>query len=144
MGVHLTPPHPFVGRSRVNYTSFGTGALERKDLILLLFLLLPRTEREWDNSLIIKRVLFEVFDCFLPLFYIAFYQLNVVALRRELVGLFWGKERVVHLCVALGCLPAVASDLIKTIPISIVVLTCALLCLILPCLVCVSTQTLLA
>ena len=43
------------------------------------------------NSLIIKRVLFEVFDCFLPLFYIAFYQLNVVALRRELVGLFWGK-----------------------------------------------------
>ena len=35
--------------------------------------------------------MFEVFDCFLPLFYIAFYQLNVVALRRELVGLFWGK-----------------------------------------------------
>lgn len=54
------------------------------------FLLLIRTERDWDNSLIIKRVLFEVFDCFLPLFYIAFYQLNVVALRRELVGLFWG------------------------------------------------------
>ncbi|XP_073249226.1 anoctamin-10-like [Porites lutea] len=51
-----------------------------------------RTERDWDNSLIIKRVLFEVFDCFLPLFYIAFYQLNVVALRRELVGLFWGDE----------------------------------------------------
>ena len=50
-----------------------------------------RTEKDWDNSLIIKRVLFEVFDCFLPLFYIAFYQLNVVALRRELVGLFWGK-----------------------------------------------------
>lgn len=37
-------------------------------------------------------MLFEVFDCFLPLFYIAFYQLNVVALRRELVGLFWGDE----------------------------------------------------
>ncbi|XP_048585783.1 anoctamin-8 [Nematostella vectensis] len=51
-----------------------------------------RTEREWNNSLIIKRVMFEVFDCFLPLFYIAFYQLNVVALRRELVGLFWGDE----------------------------------------------------
>lgn len=51
-----------------------------------------RTEKDWDNSLIIKRVLFEVFDCFLPLFYIAFYQLNVVALRRELVGLFWGDE----------------------------------------------------
>ena len=53
---------------------------------------MKRTEKDWDNSLIIKRVLFEVFDCFLPLFYIAFYQLNVVALRRELVGLFWGDE----------------------------------------------------
>ena len=38
-----------------------------------------------------KRVLFELFDCYLPLFYIAFYQLNIIALRRELVGLFWGK-----------------------------------------------------
>lgn len=56
-----------------------------------LFFSLSRTEREWNNSLITKRVLFEVFDCFIPLFYIAFYQLNVVALRRELVGLFWGK-----------------------------------------------------
>ena len=55
-----------------------------------LLLFFNRTEKDWDNSLIIKRVLFEVFDCFLPLFYIAFYQLNVVALRRELVGLFWG------------------------------------------------------
>ncbi|KAK3710543.1 hypothetical protein QZH41_009363 [Actinostola sp. cb2023] len=51
-----------------------------------------RTEREWNNSLITKRVMFEVFDCFIPLFYITFYQLNVVALRRELVGLFWGDE----------------------------------------------------
>lgn len=54
-----------------------------------------RTERDWDNSLIIKRVFFEIFDCFLPLFYIAFYQLNVVALRRELVGLFWGMYMLV-------------------------------------------------
>ena len=40
----------------------------------------------------VKRVLFELFDCFLPLFYIAFYQLDIVSLRRELVGLFWGDE----------------------------------------------------
>ena len=59
--------------------------------LLWFSLVFYRTEKDWDNSLIIKRVLFEVFDCFLPLFYIAFYQLNVVALRRELVGLFWGK-----------------------------------------------------
>lgn len=58
---------------------------------ILIAICFYRTEREWNNSLITKRVLFEVFDCFIPLFYIAFYQLNVVALRRELVGLFWGK-----------------------------------------------------
>lgn len=61
-------------------------------LLIYFHISLKRTEKDWDNSLIIKRVLFEVFDCFLPLFYIAFYQLNVVALRRELVGLFWGDE----------------------------------------------------
>lgn len=51
-----------------------------------------RTEYHWNSSLTVKRVLFELFDCFLPLFYIAFYQLNIIALRRELVGLFWGDE----------------------------------------------------
>lgn len=50
-----------------------------------------RTESEWSRSLIVKRVAFEAFDCFLPLFYIAFYQLDVVNLRRELLGLFGGK-----------------------------------------------------
>ena len=53
-----------------------------------------RTESEWSRSLIVKRVAFEAFDCFLPLFYIAFYQLNVVNLRRELLGLFGGMFRV--------------------------------------------------
>ena len=73
-----------------NGTQFCT--LLRRELNCYNFLFFfYRTEKDWDNSLIIKRVLFEVFDCFLPLFYIAFYQLNVVALRRELVGLFWGK-----------------------------------------------------
>ncbi|XP_028413837.1 anoctamin-8-like [Dendronephthya gigantea] len=51
-----------------------------------------RTESEWGRSLIVKRVAFEAFDCFLPLFYIAFYQLDVVNLRRELLGLFGGDE----------------------------------------------------
>lgn len=51
-----------------------------------------RTEQEWNSSVIIKKVLFELFDCYLPLFYIAFYQLNIISLRRELIGLFWGDE----------------------------------------------------
>jgi len=51
-----------------------------------------KTEYHWNSSLTVKRVLFELFDCYLPLFYIAFYQLNIIALRRELVGLFWGDE----------------------------------------------------
>lgn len=51
-----------------------------------------KTETFFNNSLIVKRVLFEVFDCYLPLFYIAFYQLDIMALRRELIGLFWGDE----------------------------------------------------
>eukprot|EP00794_Sanderia_malayensis_P011886 gene11886-13118_t len=51
-----------------------------------------RTEQQYNSSLIIKKVLFELFDCYLPLFYIAFYQLNIISLRRELIGLFWGDE----------------------------------------------------
>ena len=51
-----------------------------------------KTESAWSSSLIVKRVMFELFDCYLPLFYIAFYQLDILALRRELVGLFWGDE----------------------------------------------------
>lgn len=51
-----------------------------------------RTEYQWTSSLTVKRVLFELFDCYLPLFYIAFYQLDIISLRRELVGLFWGDE----------------------------------------------------
>ncbi|XP_075241004.1 anoctamin-10-like [Convolutriloba macropyga] len=51
-----------------------------------------KTTAEWNNSLIIKRFLFEAFDCYLPLFYIAFYRLDINSLRSELVGLFWGDE----------------------------------------------------
>ncbi|XP_063728669.1 anoctamin-8-like [Symsagittifera roscoffensis] len=51
-----------------------------------------KTVAEWNNSLVIKRFLFEAFDCYLPLFYIAFYRLDINSLRSELVGLFWGDE----------------------------------------------------
>ncbi|XP_065183783.1 anoctamin-8-like [Sycon ciliatum] len=51
-----------------------------------------RTVEEWEKSFIVKRVIFEAFDCYLALFYIAFYRFDVVALRNELVGLFWGDE----------------------------------------------------
>ncbi|XP_065883003.1 anoctamin-10-like isoform X2 [Dysidea avara] len=51
-----------------------------------------RDVHSWHNSLIFKRVLFECADCYLPLFYIAFYQFNVVALRNEMIGLFYTDE----------------------------------------------------
>ena len=50
-----------------------------------------RDVHSWHNSLVVKRVLFECADCFLPLFYIAFYQFDVEALRNELIGLFYSK-----------------------------------------------------
>jgi hypothetical protein len=51
-----------------------------------------RTVQRWHNSLVVKRVFFECFDCFMPLFYIAFYQLDVVTLRAEIVSLFMSDE----------------------------------------------------
>ena len=47
-----------------------------------------RTEQRWHSSLVIKRVTFECTDCFMPLFYIAFYQLDVITLRAEITSLF--------------------------------------------------------
>lgn len=44
--------------------------------------------QRWHNSLVVKRVFFECFDCFMPLFYIAFYQLDVITLKMEIVSLF--------------------------------------------------------
>eukprot|EP00811_Abedinium_folium_P017634 NODE_2655_length_2171_cov_10.424168.p1 GENE.NODE_2655_length_2171_cov_10.424168~~NODE_2655_length_2171_cov_10.424168.p1 ORF type:complete len:690 (+),score=159.17 NODE_2655_length_2171_cov_10.424168:229-2070(+) len=43
---------------------------------------------EHENSLILKRFLFEAFDCYIALFYVAFFQQDIVKLRRELVALF--------------------------------------------------------
>ena len=47
-----------------------------------------RTVSNWHNSLVVKRVFFECFDCFMPLLYIAFYQLDVITLKAEIVSLF--------------------------------------------------------
>ena len=56
-----------------------------------------RTRQEHENAIIIKRFLFEAFDCYVALFYLAFFQLDVVRLREVMPpGL--------PICVAL-CLP---------------------------------------
>lgn len=47
-----------------------------------------RTQRAHDNSLILKRFVFEAFDCYVALFYIAFGLADVNRLRVELVSLF--------------------------------------------------------
>ena len=57
-----------------------------------MHIMLLRTVHRWNSSLVIKRVFFECFDCFMPLFYIAFYQLDVVTLRAEIASLFMSKH----------------------------------------------------
>jgi anoctamin-10 len=46
------------------------------------------TQDAYDNSLILKRFLFEAFDCYVVLFYLAFYERDVDRLRIELVAVF--------------------------------------------------------
>lgn len=46
------------------------------------------TELNHTNSVVVKRFLFEAFDCYVALFYLAFYERNVDRLRSELVGVF--------------------------------------------------------
>lgn len=48
----------------------------------------PRTNLQYDNSVILKRFLFESFDCYIALFYLAFFQFDVIRLRTELVGMY--------------------------------------------------------
>ena len=48
----------------------------------------PRTSIEYENSVILKRFLFESFDCYIALFYLAFFQFDVIRLRVELVGMY--------------------------------------------------------
>eukprot|EP00929_Paragymnodinium_shiwhaense_P067205 TRINITY_DN33835_c0_g1_i1.p1 TRINITY_DN33835_c0_g1~~TRINITY_DN33835_c0_g1_i1.p1 ORF type:complete len:900 (-),score=238.81 TRINITY_DN33835_c0_g1_i1:185-2884(-) len=47
-----------------------------------------RTEANANNALIVKRFLFEAFDCYVALFYIAFYERNLSNLRSELISLY--------------------------------------------------------
>jgi len=47
-----------------------------------------RTETEHNNALIIKRFFFEAFDCYIALFYIAFFEQDILKLRSEMVSLF--------------------------------------------------------
>ncbi|KAL3918177.1 MAG: hypothetical protein SGILL_004361 [Bacillariaceae sp.] len=47
-----------------------------------------KTEQSFRNSLILKRFLFECFDCYVALFYLAFYERDVERLRMELVAVF--------------------------------------------------------
>ena len=47
-----------------------------------------RTQDNFDNSLILKRFLFEAFDCYIVLFYLAFYECEIDRLRMELVAVF--------------------------------------------------------
>eukprot|EP00559_Dactyliosolen_fragilissimus_P006979 CAMPEP_0184856590 /NCGR_PEP_ID=MMETSP0580-20130426/1767_1 /TAXON_ID=1118495 /ORGANISM="Dactyliosolen fragilissimus" /LENGTH=299 /DNA_ID=CAMNT_0027351693 /DNA_START=1439 /DNA_END=2338 /DNA_ORIENTATION=+ len=46
------------------------------------------TENDFDNSLTFKRFLFEAFDAYLVLFYLAFYEQDIDKLRSELVNIF--------------------------------------------------------
>jgi anoctamin-10 len=46
------------------------------------------TQTSYENSLILKRFLFEAFDCYIVLFYLAFYERNVDRLRMELIAVF--------------------------------------------------------
>jgi anoctamin-10 len=46
------------------------------------------TDAAFANSLVLKRFLFEAFDCYIPLVYLAFVQFDVLRLRSELVALY--------------------------------------------------------
>ncbi|CAM9171897.1 unnamed protein product [Scytosiphon promiscuus] len=47
-----------------------------------------RTEEEYQNNLMIKRFLFEAFDSYVSLFYLAFVQFDMLKLRNELISLY--------------------------------------------------------
>ncbi|RHY23676.1 hypothetical protein DYB32_009094 [Aphanomyces invadans] len=47
-----------------------------------------KTAEAYEDALVLKRFLFEAFDCYIALFYLAFCQLDVVLLQKELVSLY--------------------------------------------------------
>ena len=46
------------------------------------------TQLSYNNSMIVKRFCFEATDCYLVLFYLAFYERDVIKVRTELVNIF--------------------------------------------------------
>ncbi|CAK4703945.1 unnamed protein product [Aphanomyces euteiches] len=48
-----------------------------------------QTIEEFEDALVLKRFLFEAFDCYIALFYLAFCQLDVVLLQTELIQLYY-------------------------------------------------------
>jgi len=46
----------------------------------------------YDNSLILKRFVFEFFDCFLPLFYFGWWELNFKMLRSNVISIYIADE----------------------------------------------------
>ena len=47
-----------------------------------------KTDEKYENALILKRFLFEAFDCYIALFYLAFFELDIIRLRSELMALY--------------------------------------------------------
>ena len=47
-----------------------------------------KTDADYENALVLKRFLFDAFDCYIALFYLAFFECNIVRLRNELAALF--------------------------------------------------------
>lgn len=47
-----------------------------------------QTQLNFSNSLILKRFMFEAFDCYVALFYLAFYERDISKLRTELISVF--------------------------------------------------------
>ena len=48
----------------------------------------PRTKQDYENAVVLKRFFFESFDCYIALFYLAFFQFDTIRLRMELVGMY--------------------------------------------------------
>lgn len=84
-----------------------------------------RTVSRWHSSLVVKRVFFECFDCFMPLFYIAFYQLDVITLRAEIVSLFMSESSLsvccTCICVRLLCFIWYPGDEIRRVLVETVI-----------------------
>lgn len=46
----------------------------------------------YDNSLLVKRCMFEFSDCFIPLIYLGWWELNFKALRANVISLYMADE----------------------------------------------------